>query len=110
MYVTASGARTRTPLCLALFCVLAACPQVIRDPSPTPPRGGLRGAAPRPATRATRGSADPTGKWSLADRRCDRLGARCCFATTPYGAPRHACVPSDRCLDDDALATDGGAR
>lgn len=109
MYVTASGARTRTPLCLALFCVLAACPQVIRDPSPTPP---AEGCAPR-ATTCHEGHpwvCGPDGKWSLADRRCDLFGARCCMTESPYGRRLHACAPSDRCLDDDALASDGGAR
>ena len=96
-----------------LFVALSACPLVIREPVPTPPREGCA----RGATTCHEGHpwvCGPDGQWSLADRRCDRLGARCCFATTPYGAPRHACVPAVACLDDDndapPPALDGGAR
>lgn len=87
-------------LCLAL----AACPRVIREPAlASPPRGCTQGA-----TLCNAGGpwvCGPDGEWSQADRRCDRLGAVCCLAASPYGAPRHACVPAALCIEAPA----GGA-
>ncbi len=106
---TASAARTRALLCLVLSAVLlslTACPQVIREPSPTPPRDGCA----QGTSTCHEGSpwvCGDDGKRSPADRRCDLLGARCCLAESPFGREVHACVPSAVCLDE---TTDGGAR
>lgn len=93
-------------LTLLLAFALAGCPKVIREPEPTAPREGC----PQGATTCHEGHpwvCGPGGKWSRADRRCDRLGARCCLAASPYDSGlRHACVPAAACVED----TDGGAR
>ena len=51
---------------------------------------------------------DPSGEYSQADRRCDRLGVVCCLARSPYDAGlRHACVPASACVET-AADVDGG--
>lgn len=104
-------ARSRALVCLlALFVVaLSACPQVIRDPTPTTPR---EGCAPR-ATTCHAGHpwvCGPDGRWSLADRRCDRVESLCCLTASPYGGRRHACAPATACFDEAPVASDGGPR
>lgn len=91
-------------LAFLVVALVAACPQVIREPALT-----------APTTRCTRGDTvchegapwvcGPEG-WSQADRRCDHLtDARCCLAASPYGGERYACVPAAACV-----VPDGGAR
>lgn len=93
------------PVAVALVAVacLLACPKVHREPTiPEPPPGCERGL-----TTCHEGApwvCGPGGRWSVADRRCDPLGARCCLAESPLGGARHACVPAAVCLDDDAGA------
>ena len=107
--LTAFTARTRALLYLALglaLVTLAACPQVIREPTPAPPREGCA----QSETTCHEGSpwvCGDDGKWSLADRRCDQLGARCCLSESPFGRRVFACVPTANCLDE---SLDGGAR
>lgn len=88
---------------LALF---AGCPKVTREPSPEPPREGCT----QRATLCHQGHpwvCGPGGRWSQADRRCDRMGVACCLASSPYGTgPRHACVPATACIE----SADGGVR
>lgn len=90
---------------LVLVVLLAACPKVTREPSPEPPRDGCA----QGATTCHEGHpyvCGPGGRWSQADRRCDRLNAVCCLAPSPYGTgPRHACVPAAACV-----TADGGVR
>lgn len=88
-----------------LFVLLAGCPKVTREPSPEPPRDGCA----QGATLCHAGHpwvCGPDGRWSQADRRCDRLNAVCCLAPSPYDSGlRHACVPASACV-----AADGGVR
>ena len=90
---------------LVLVVQLAGCPKVTREPSPEPPRDGCA----QGATLCHAGHpwvCGPDGRWSQADRRCDRLNAVCCLAPSPYGTgPRHACVPAAACV-----TADGGVR
>lgn len=102
-----SSKTARGHVCFALsllFVLLAACPKVHHEPTvPEPPPGCTQGD-----TTCHEGApwvCGPEGRWSLADRRCDPLGARCCVAPSPYGGVRHACVPMAACV-----AVDGGAR
>lgn len=92
-------------LLFVLALALAACPKVTREPSPEPPRDGCT----QGATLCHEGHpwvCGPDGRWSQADRRCDRLGAVCCLAASPYDSGlRHACVPAPACA-----AEDGGVR
>lgn len=85
---------------------LLGCPKVIREPDPTPPRDGCT----QGATLCHQGHpwvCGPDGRWSRADRRCDRLGAVCCTAPSPYDSGlRHACVPAAACVE----VEDGGVR
>ena len=96
---------------LAFFALaLAACPKVIREPRPEPPRV----TCTQGATVCYQGHpwvCDPSGEYSQADRRCDRLGAVCCLARSPYDAGlRHACVPAAACVETatDTADVDGG--
>jgi hypothetical protein len=90
---------------LVLVVLLAACPKVTREPSPEPPRDGCA----QGATTCHEGHpyvCGPGGRWSQADRRCDRLNAVCCLAASPYDSGlRHACVLASACV-----AEDGGVR
>lgn len=92
---------------LAVACLLA-CPKVHREPTiPEPPEGCERGR-----TLCHEGApwvCGPGGRWSVADRRCAPLGARCCLAESPYGGLRHACVPEAACVDDEGAPLDAGA-
>lgn len=106
-----SGTRpTSLPPPVGLVVLLAlgllGCPRVIREPSPEPPRDGCT----QGATCCHAGHpwvCGPDGRWSRADRRCDRLGAVCCTAPSPYDSGlRHACVPAAACVE----STDGGVR
>ena len=109
MFVTASAARASARMCLVLPLVLvalAACPQVIRDPAPTPPREGCSQGAST-CYGGVPWVCGTDGQWSPADRRCDLLGARCCLAESTYHRRVHACVPTAVCLDE---TTDGGAQ
>lgn len=117
MLFTSNGAgpvrpRVTASVCLALLALvaLAACPQVHREPTlPEPPPGCEQGR-----TTCHAGApwvCGPGGRWSVADRRCDPLGARCCLAESPYGGLRHACVPANVCVDGDGepLVADAGS-
>ena len=102
--------RVTASLCLALLTIvalLAACPKVHREPTlPEPPPGCEQGR-----TLCHAGApwvCGPGGHWSVADRRCDPLGARCCLAESPFGGMRHACVPAGACVDDDGAPLDAG--
>ena len=94
--------RLRWRLFALAFLALSGCPSVIREPAlASPPHGCAQGT-----TLCNAGGpwvCGPGGEWSQADRRCDRLGAVCCLAPSPYGAPRYACVPAASCV------VDGGA-
>lgn len=87
--------------------LIAGCPKVIREPRPDPPRV----TCTQGATVCYQGHpwvCDPSGEYSPADRRCDRLGAVCCLARSPYDAGlRHACVPAAACVET-ATDVDGG--
>ena len=104
------------PFLFAVF-ALAACPKVIREPTPEPPRV----TCAQGATVCHEGHpwvCDPSGEYSPADRRCDRLGAVCCLARSPYDAGlRHACVPAAACVAEGVgggvlpvTADDGGVQ
>lgn len=90
-----------------LALVVMACPKVIREPRPDPPRV----TCTQGATVCYQGHpwvCDPSGEYSQADRRCDRLGVVCCLARSPYDAGlRHACVPASACVET-AADVDGG--
>ena len=105
---TATGPMLLVLALLAATVALAACPKVIREPEPVPPHDGcVQGA-----TTCHEGHpwvCGPGGKWSRADRRCDRLGARCCLAASPYDSGlRHACVPARECVEVEVAAVDAG--
>jgi hypothetical protein len=88
--------------------VLTGCPKVIREPSlPPPPDGCVAGS-----TLCHEGApwrCGPEGRWSQADRRCDRLSGAdggtavlCCATPSALqpGALVHACVPANVCAPE----------
>jgi hypothetical protein len=98
------GRRHSVNTFIILSLTLAACPRVIREPTPEPPHA----TCSQGATLCNQGHpwvCAPDGTWSPADRRCDRLGAVCCLARSPYDAGlRHACVPAAVCVVEDGGA------
>jgi len=95
-----AGRATVATLAL-LACVsvlaLAACPRVTRDPAvPAPPPGCVAGETVCHEGAPWR--CGPGGRWSQADRRCDRIGGVCCLTPSAV-APRsiHACTVPTRC-------------
>jgi len=106
--------RAALRLCLVVLLALGAgvvasgCPKVIREPSlPPPPDGCVAGA-----TLCHEGApwrCGPEGRWSQADRRCDRLsgadggvGVLCCATRSALrpGVLVHACVPANVCAPE----------
>lgn len=94
---------------LFLPALLAGCPTVIREPSLEPPANGCDAGA----TTCHQGApwrCGPGGRWSQADRRCDRLGTAatavvCCPTPSALraGVNVHACVPAAACVAEGAL-------
>jgi hypothetical protein len=88
--------------------VLTGCPKVIREPSLPPPADGCVAGA----TTCHEGApwrCGPEGRWSQADRRCDRLSGAdggtavlCCATPSALqpGALVHACVPANVCAPE----------
>jgi hypothetical protein len=88
--------------------VLTGCPKVIREPSLPPPADGCVAGA----TTCHEGApwrCGPEGRWSQADRRCDRLsgadggvGVLCCATPSALrpGVLVHACVPANVCAPE----------
>jgi hypothetical protein len=106
--------RAALRLCLVVLLALGAgavasgCPKVIREPSlPPPPDGCVAGS-----TLCHEGApwrCGPEGRWSQADRRCDRLSGAdggtavlCCATPSALqpGALVHACVPANVCAPE----------
>jgi hypothetical protein len=109
-----NGAGPVRPRVIAFVCLLlvalVACPQVHREPTlPPPPPGCEQGRSV--CHQGAPWVCGPGGQWSVADRRCDPIGARCCLAESPFGGLRHACVPAALCVDGDGerLGADAGA-
>jgi hypothetical protein len=88
--------------------VLTGCPKVIREPALPPPADGCVAGA----TLCHEGApwrCGPEGRWSQADRRCDRLsgadggvGVLCCATPSALrpGVLVHACVPANVCAPE----------
>ena len=95
---------TRLALILASLALGCPGPVVIREPALLPPPEGCVAGA----TLCHEGApwrCGPDGRWSQADRRCDRLGTEatpvvCCATPSALrpGATVHACVPSTVCV------------
>lgn len=95
-------------LAMVVGAVLTGCPKVIREPALPPPPSGCDAGA----TLCHEGApwrCGPEGRWSQADRRCDRLSGAdggtavlCCAAPSALrpGALVHACVPSNVCAPE----------
>jgi hypothetical protein len=101
-------------ICGAVLCatavgaVLTGCPKVIREPALPPPADGCVAGA----TTCHEGApwrCGPEGRWSQADRRCDRLsgadggvGVLCCATPSALrpGVLVHACVPANVCAPE----------